>query len=274
MEMTKSSSVGNPLHADNTQANRLTDSGLTAAEHPLAIRLEHVVEAETYLRVEERSNIVGPSDFIASLASGTTALSAHGKGALFAKKQEIRDASGLPIFELHKTSMVMQNAFHLELPGRSRDRLLEVDLHGASGGKLSLQVRFVNKYARDGALVRSQAQSDSTIDDAVVEVRGQDMERINFDVFHLGAKVARIGRVVPKIIKSKGSRERPAWEATVSENVDLTIVSILQGCNRDFTRTFGLYLQIFVSIIALADTLLRRSAPAAGGAGALAIAGS
>lgn len=195
------------------------------APHPIAIRFEHVVEAETHLLVEERSNIFGPSDFLALLDDGTTVFSAHGKGAIFGKKREIRDESGLPIFELYASSTSIQGAWYLELPGRSRERILKIDLHGGTGGSISLDVHFVNRYAHDRASSDTSARDELTLTDAVLEIKGQDMERISFDVFYLGAKIANIRRLVPAMASSTRSGGKPLWEASVSANVDLSIVS-------------------------------------------------
>jgi hypothetical protein len=198
---------------------------LVAAERPIAIRSEHVARSEILMRVVERAHHIAPSDFIASLGDGTTIITAHGRGALFKKKREIRDGSGVFIFELYASSSKMRGMWHIEHPGRSREHLLEVDLHGLSGGKVSLAVHFANRCAHDGPLIRSKAQGNPSPADAIVEVKGRDVERIAFDVLHLGAQVASIKRLVPKHISSTGSKDRPVWEARVSANVDVTIVS-------------------------------------------------
>lgn len=208
-----------------TPEDDLKTTQLVAAEQPIAIRFEHVAKSETLLRVEERANHVAPSNFIASLSDGTTIITAHGKSTLLKKKREIRNGSGVSILELYASSSKMQGMWHVEPPGRSREYLLEVDLHGLSGGKVSLAVHFANRCAHDGPLVRSKAQGNPSPANAVIEVKGQDVERIAFDVFYLGAQVASIKRLVLKHISSTGSKDRPVWEARVSANVDVTIVS-------------------------------------------------
>lgn len=198
---------------------------LVAVEQPIAIRFEHVAKPGTLLRVEERANHLAPSSFIASLGDGTTIITAHGKSTLFKKKREIRDASGVSILELYASSSKMQGMWHIEPPGQSRGHLLEVDLHGSSGGKVSLAVHFANRCAHDGPLARSKAQGNTSPAEIIFEVKGRDVERIAFDVLYLGAQVASIKRLVPKHISSTGSKYRPVWEAGVSANVDVTIVS-------------------------------------------------
>lgn len=217
MQTTKdqlSQGFSNPGNSEDVQ--------LTPAPHPVAIRFEHLAEAETHLRIEESSNLFGPSNFIALSDDGSTIFSAHGKGAVFGKKREIRDASGLPIFELHASSASLKGAWYLELPGRSHERLLSIDLLGGQSGRISLHVHFANRYERDG---QSSTQNDPPPSDAVLEIRGQEMERILFEVFYLGAKVARIRRLVPSVISSTKTGGKPLWEASVSANVDLSIVS-------------------------------------------------
>lgn len=205
--------------------HHLRTAQLVAAERPVAIRPEHVAKSEILMRVVERANHIAPSDFIASLGDGTRIITAHGRGALFKKKREIQDGSGVSIFELYASSSKMRGMWHVEHPGLSREHLLEVDLHGSTGGKVSLAVHFANRCAHDGPLVRSKAQGNSSPADAVLEVKGRDVERIAFDVFYLGAQVASIKRLVPNHISSTGVKDRPVWEARVSANVDLTIVS-------------------------------------------------
>jgi hypothetical protein len=218
MKATKDQPSQSPSHLGNPE-----DGRLTPAPHPIAIRFEHLAETETHLRVEESSNLFGPSNFIALSDDGSTVFSAHGKGAVFGKKREIRDGSGLPIFELHASSSSLKGAWYLELPGRSHERLLSIDLLGGLSGKPSLHVHFANRYEYDG---QSSAQNSPPPTDAVLEIRGQDTERILFDIFYLGAKVARIRRLVPSVISSTRSGGKPLWEASVSANVDLSIVSL------------------------------------------------
>lgn len=201
------------------------DEHITPAPHPIAIRFEHLAETDTHLRIEESSNLFGPSDFIALSDDGTTLFSAHGKGAVFGKKREIRDGSGLPIFELHASTSSLKGAWYLELPGRSHERLLSIDLLGGMSGRVSLHVRFVNRFEYDGSSVGASGQNSVPSTEAVLEIRGQDIERIVFDVFYLGAKVARIRRLVSSVISRTRSGGQPLWEASVSANVDLSIVS-------------------------------------------------
>jgi hypothetical protein len=203
----------------------LRTAQLVAAERPIAIRSGHVAKSEILMRVVERANHIAPSDFIAFLGDGTKIITAHGRGALFKKKREIRDSSGVIIFELFASSSKMRGMWHIEHPGRSREHLLEVDLHGPLSGKVSLAVHFANRCAHDGPLVRSKAQGNPSPAAVIFEVKGRDVERIAFDVFYLGAQVASIRRLVPKHISSTGSKGRPVWEARVSANVDVTIVS-------------------------------------------------
>jgi hypothetical protein len=215
-------STKDQLSQSFSQLGSSRDGQLTPAPHPIAIRFEHLAEAETHLRIEESSNLFGPSNFIALSDDGTTIFSAHGKGAVFGKKREIRDGSGLPIFELHASSSSLKGAWYLELPGRSHERLLSIDLLGGMRGRVSLHVHFANRYEREG---QSSIQVSPPTTDAVLEIRGQDMERILFDVFYPGANVARIRRLVPSVISSTRSGGNPLWEASVSANVDLSIVS-------------------------------------------------
>lgn len=218
------------LSQSSSQPGNSEEGGqLTPAPHPIAIRFEHLAETETHLRIEESSNLFGPSDFIALSDDGTTLFSAHGKGAVFGKKREIRDGSGLPIFELHTSPSSLKGAWYLELPGRSHERLLSIDLLGGTSGRISLHVHFANRYEHDGPSAGSSTQDNHSSMEAVLEVRGQDMERIIFDVLYLGAKVARIRRLVSSVISRTRSGGQPLWEASVSANVDLSIVS----CDED-----------------------------------------
>lgn len=220
MKTTKEQLSQSSSHPANSE-----DGQLTPAPHPIAIRFEHLAETETHLRIEESSNLFGPSDFTALSDDGTTLFSAHGKGALFGKKREIRDGSGLPIFELHASSSSLKGAWYLELPGRSHERLLSIDILGGMSGRVSLHVHFANRYEHDGPSIGSSGQNSVPSTEAVLEIRGQDIERILFDVFYLGAKVARIRRLVSSVISRTRSGGQPLWEASVSANVDLSIVS-------------------------------------------------
>jgi hypothetical protein len=211
-------------------ANVEEDGELTPAPHPVAIRFEHLAETETHLRIEETSDVFGPSNFVALSEDGSTIFSVHGKGVVFGKKREIRDGSGLPIFELHASSSSLKGAWYLELPGRSHERLLSIDLLGGMSGRVSLHVHFENRYENNGPL---STQTSSPPTDAGLEIRGQDMERILFDVFYLGAKVARIRRLISSVISSTRCGGKPLWEASVSANIDLSIVSLDEGiCQR------------------------------------------
>jgi hypothetical protein len=213
------------LGQNPSQLGNIENEQLTPAPHPVAIRFEHLTETETHLRIEETSNLFGPSNFTALLDDGTTVLSAHGKGAVFGKKREIRNQSGLPISELYASSLSLKGAWYLELPGRSHERILSIDLVGGLSGKVSLHVNFTNKFAHDNLAIGTSAQDGLSTNNAILEIRGQDMERIQFDVVYLGAKVASIRRLIPAIVSSTKSGGKPSWEASVSANVDLSVVS-------------------------------------------------
>jgi hypothetical protein len=90
---------------EHTPEDHLRTAQLVVAERPIAIRSEHVAKSEILMRVAERANHIAPSDFIASLGDGTTIITAHGRDALFKKKREIRDGSGVFIFELSYTRL-------------------------------------------------------------------------------------------------------------------------------------------------------------------------
>lgn len=211
----------------NTNNGRPETSRLVAPEWPIAISFEHLVKSETLLRVEERANYFAPSDFVASLEHVRTIITARGKGAVFGKKREFRNASGLPILEQYKSFSKMQGTWHVEIPGRSRKHLLEIDLHGLSGGKASLAVRFANRCTYNSPLVGSAALDMSSPAVEIFNVQGRDAEGIAFDVLHLGVQVARIERLVPKHISSTGTQSIRVWAARVAANVDLTIVGLI-----------------------------------------------
>jgi hypothetical protein len=198
---------------------------LDIVDDPIAIRPEFAMQTETLVKVEERQNTFGVSDFVAFVVDEQVPLfTVHGRRVPFSKTREIRDSSGLPLFEMHARSSTLKGAWYLQLPGRSREHILDIDLHGTLGAKNNLDINLGNEKPVH-TLQAPENDCKMKPEPTTLTVKSQDHGRLAYEVYHSGARIASIRRLIGNNAAATRSGQATVWETKVSANVDLSIVS-------------------------------------------------
>ncbi|PLB48742.1 hypothetical protein P170DRAFT_436481 [Aspergillus steynii IBT 23096] len=164
-----------------------------------------------------------------------TLFTVDGEVASFSQRRHVRDASGLPIFEIRRKRAGVTWFVHLPGDSDSEDAkplaTIAPRLHPL---KDKFDVHFKNASANG--------------EDTVLEVRGQDIWKYRTNVYHNGTlvMVAKLTDMVSVYLPIK----RPKWDLEVAEGFDLSLAS-----------TIG----IILAALLYQSMMHSRSAPSPGG---------
>ncbi|KAE8351222.1 tubby C-terminal-like domain-containing protein [Aspergillus coremiiformis] len=192
-------------------------SKLPALKQPIAIRSEQIASDTTVLRVKQHTSL-SAGDFTISQCTAdgdpgnprlTTLFSVDGHAASWRCRRDFRDASGLPLFELHRKGTGV--TWFVQLPGNTGSAKPIATLAPRwSALKDKFDVCFTNAAAGG--------------EEVVLEVRGQDIWKMKTNVYFNGSLVmtTRVMNVLQYYVPFK----RPQWEVEVAQGLDLSLVSL------------------------------------------------
>ena len=119
--------------------SRSWDQPLQALSDHVAIRSEHIASEETDLRLYPKANKKSAAEYtIQNLATGSTLFSVTGLKYGSNSGREFRDSTGLPLFELRRTGLLIR-PWKVRLPGDSSQDLASLYMQGPSR-KITLKV--------------------------------------------------------------------------------------------------------------------------------------
>ncbi|KAK1146854.1 hypothetical protein N8T08_002172 [Aspergillus melleus] len=186
-------------------------------KQPLSIRPDHVASRPTSLVVKQHTKTWTGGDFTISTRSDNssaleTLFSVDGEVASMSQRRHVRDASGLPLFEIRRKRMGVTWFVHLPGDSDSDDAkpiaTIAPRLHAL---KDKFDVHFKN------------ASGDG--EDVMLEVRGQDIWKYRTHVYYNGSlvMVAKLTDMVSVYLPIK----RPKWELEVAEGFDLSLAATI-----------------------------------------------
>ncbi|KAE8324352.1 tubby C-terminal-like domain-containing protein [Aspergillus sergii] len=197
---------------------------LKAPSRPLALLTNHITNTRKTLTLSPQGDAQSVSAYKITDEDGTTLFTASGRKYTNRSCREFRDASGLPLFELHK-KISLRNVWSVTLPGSDTADIAtgapRLGLGGVGFGNFN--VSFVNVAAVD---VKSDEERRVTLE---IERHGRVLE--SFDVVDGDRRVAEVRESIQhnkKLALMSSSRRgyRPALDVTVMEGVDLSLVSL------------------------------------------------
>ncbi|GLB11895.1 hypothetical protein AtubIFM57258_009169 [Aspergillus tubingensis] len=187
----------------------------TTLKKPIGIRPEHIASRHTTIRIKQHSKSWSGGDFTISTrqseaGSPTKLFSVDGDFGSWSQRRHFLDSSGLPLFELHRKKSGV--TWFVHLPGENHD----AEPIATIATKWSV---FKDKF--DVHIKNATAASEDT----VLEVRGQDIWKVNTHVYNNGVLVmiAKLKDMLSVYLPGK----RPEWELTVAEGFDLSLVGSL-----------------------------------------------
>ncbi|KAI9039892.1 uncharacterized protein KD926_008993 [Aspergillus affinis] len=194
-----------------------SDSTLAMLKQPLSIRPDHVASRPTSLVVKQHTKALKAGDFTVSTRSDhssdlETLFTVDGEVASLSQRRHVRDASGLPLFEIRRKRMGV--TWFVHLPGDSDSEeakpiaTIAPRLHAL---KDKFDVHFKNASGNG--------------EDVVLEVRGQDIWKYKTHVYYNGSlvMVVKLTDMVSVYLPIK----RPKWELEVAEGFDLSLAATI-----------------------------------------------
>ena len=183
---------------------------LQALKQPLAIRTECIARQNTKINVKLAFSW-SSGDFTAETTDGATILSCTGVVWSWSARKEIKDGSGLPLFNLRCSWFSVSKAWRLELPGDGYV-IMTVRPHLALG-KLRLTCTFTNVApGGEGQEVK-------------LEVLSKDHQHLETHINYEEKTVAVVRRFLSDgSVLAKG-KFRPVVELEVTEGLDTALVS-------------------------------------------------
>ncbi|KKK12176.1 hypothetical protein ARAM_006518 [Aspergillus rambellii] len=215
--------------------NRLNSSGprkaLKAPDRPIAVRQEYITDLKTTLAVIPQGDARAVTAYRIHDADGVTQFTVSGRkynGGRFCR--EFRDASGLPLFELHRKISLTSSSWAVTLPG-SRGGHAEL----ATGApRLSFGTAVSGNFSLtfDNVAALATKRPEEKALTLVIERHGNILE--SFDVVDGDRKVAEVRESIlynKKLALRASSRRctshRPAMDVLVTPGVDMSLITII-----------------------------------------------
>ncbi|KAL4981041.1 hypothetical protein BDW66DRAFT_123757 [Aspergillus desertorum] len=222
-------------------------------QRPIALRPETIAktEPETIITVRNNPEPWHSLDYIVAHHDGAVLFTVHGHPWALSQRQDFRDASGLPLFELRRR-WYDSSVLELKLPGATAtsNPLLSAKCRMAIQ-KPRAVLRFRNACAPMDRRTMRGYRYNETAAQRMEGANGQDetvMEILALDVDNLvqvavveDQRVAFIDRVSNPEVLAQGQkppfRFRPMWRVRVVKGVDLALVSYPPVCLKSLGLT-------------------------------------
>jgi uncharacterized protein YxjI len=169
----------------------------------IALRPEFIAPERTVLHLTQHRSWSG-GDFTARAPDGATILTSSGKWGSMSGRKELKDPSGLPLFDLRMSLFSFSNTWYLELPG---------------GGQRILSMRYRLTMRQVKLEVTLKNAASATDEEVTLQVQGEDSHLVSTRVLFQGRPVAVIRK------KSNGTfKVFSEFEVEVAAGMDQTLV--------------------------------------------------
>ncbi|KAH1995708.1 hypothetical protein KXV80_006557 [Aspergillus fumigatus] len=194
---------------------------LKAPGRPIAVRTEYVTDSRTLLVVRPQGDKQSSRAYKIEDSDGVTLFTATGRKFSVRACREFWDASGLPLFELHR-KMSLKNTWSVTLPGSKHANIATASAGWSVG---DFKITFQNRAA-----VESKKEEEKIL---TLEVEKYGNALASFDVVDGDRKVAEIRESIPHneklaLLPSSKKGYRPVLDVTVLPGVDLSLVFTIQ----------------------------------------------
>ncbi|PWY76194.1 hypothetical protein BO70DRAFT_90814 [Aspergillus heteromorphus CBS 117.55] len=200
---------------------------LKAPGRPIAIRKDHITDTQTLLIVRPQGDAQSAVAYKIQDADGLTLYTATGRKFSDRPCREFRDASGLPLFELHR-KISFKNNWSVTLPGSPiASRIAKGALRRSSfstAGWGNFTITFDNVAAAEG-----KRPEECTM---TLEVQRHGNVLALFDVIDGDRKIAEVKESIrhnEKLALLPASRYgyRPVLDVIVTPGVDMALVATI-----------------------------------------------
>ncbi|RLL95632.1 hypothetical protein CFD26_103917 [Aspergillus turcosus] len=164
---------------------------------PIALRQEYITDSKTTLVLSPQGDAHSVTAYKVKDQDGRTIFTASGWKYNNGSCREFRDASGLPLFELHR-KISLKSAWYITLPG-------SISLRNAAAAE-----------------TKSAADKELTL---IVERHGRVLQ--SFDVIDGDRKVAEVCESIRHDDKLALKGHRPALDVIMTPGVDMSLVAVI-----------------------------------------------
>ncbi|KAJ5959655.1 uncharacterized protein N7479_006805 [Penicillium vulpinum] len=198
---------------------------LKAPERQVAFRLEHIVTERTMLLLKPHGDAQSDHAYKISDEEGSPAFTATGRKYNDRSCRELRDSSGLPLFDIHTKPISNPLGWVVTLPGsKINDATIAKATPKLAWNSINLIFSFRNGAAED----RSEEDKQVTL---TVKKHGEALAF--FDIVDGDRRIAELResithneRLALRKMK-RGGGHRPALDLIVSPGVDISLVSVI-----------------------------------------------
>lgn len=199
---------------------------LKAPERQVAFRQEHIADEKTTLILKPHGDAQSENAYKITHEEGAPAFTATGRKHSDRSCREVRDASGLPLFDIYKKPLSSPFSWVVTLPGSkpSADAAIAKATPQWSWGSINLSLEF-----RNVAAVETKDEEDKKLS---LMVKKHGMALSFFDVVDGDRRIADIRESVnhnEKLALRRGSRggsHRPALDLIVAPGMDISLVRV------------------------------------------------
>ncbi|GES61026.1 hypothetical protein ATEIFO6365_0006048700 [Aspergillus terreus] len=211
---------------------------LKPPDRPLALRQESITATKTTLVVKPLGDAQAEVAYAVTDADDVPQYTVTGRKFGARACREFRDASGLPLFEIHRR-LALKNVWAITLPGSDATTLATGSPRGFFGAPAfgNFNVTFENAAAFGAKRVE-----DRTV---TLEVHRFGNVLASFDVVDGDRKVAEVresivhNQTLALRPSSKNHSHRPALDVTITRGVDTALISAIAVIAADWVFSTG-----------------------------------
>ncbi|KAJ5189263.1 hypothetical protein N7491_005591 [Penicillium cf. griseofulvum] len=199
---------------------------LKAPERQVAFRLEHIATERTTLLIKPHGNPQSDRAYKISDEEGSTAFTATGRKYNDRSCRELRDSSGLPLFDIHTKPLSNPLSWVVTLPG---SKISEGTVAKATPRLTWNSVNLVFSF-RNGAAEDRKSEEDKQL---TLTVKKHGEALAFFDIVDGDRRIAELRESIVHNERlalrrtKRGGGHRPALDLIVSPGVDISLVTVI-----------------------------------------------
>ncbi|RMJ28936.1 hypothetical protein PHISP_00147 [Aspergillus sp. HF37] len=194
---------------------------------PVALRADRIAAAQTRLHLVPECNPRSETDYtIIDDADESDVFTITGKKFGDRPGREFRDASGLPLYELHQRAIPLKQPWSVRLPGGDSDSLVSTQLWPSLRGYRSVSCEF--KFQNAAAIDNKQPHEKSV----KLHTQRRPSRLYAFDVLDGDRKIIEVQESISKndklaLMPESRKDYHPILDIRVAPGVDLVLAALI-----------------------------------------------
>lgn len=199
---------------------------LRAPEREVAFRQENITKEKTRLFLKPHGNAQSQEAYRITDEEGASVFTATGQKYNDRSSRELRDASGLPLCDMHKKPLLSPFSWVVTLPGsRPNDAAAVIAKATAQWSWTSIDLNFT---FRNSAAVETKREDEKEVS---LTVKKHGHVLAFFDIVDTNRRVAEVRESISNNEKlalrrnTRGVNRRPALDLIIAPGMDMSLVS-------------------------------------------------